>query len=1105
MRKHLLLSIMFLFITAVTFAQVTSSSMSGTIKDAKGETLIGATVRATHGPSGTNYAIATNNDGRFSIANMRVGGPYTVTVSYIGYQPQTFSNVTLSLGQTYQLNVTLQNSGQLAEVVVTGNTSRLMNSSRDGASTNINTREIATLPTVGRNINELTRMTPQASSNSTGAIAGGNYRQNNITIDGSNFNNQFGIGSNLPANGAPISLDALEEISVNIAPFDVKQSGFIGTAVNAVTRAGTNDVSGSVYTYWRNQNQQGNKVGDNTPFTKQRFQQNQTGFRVGGPIIKNKLFLFLNGEFSKTTSPGQQFTASTPENPFTVGNTTNVKRPSASDLNMISDYLRTTYGYETGPYQGYDFISKNNKLLARLDWNINDNNRLNIRYNQVESNSPSFVSTSRSPLAAFSQTRTSQYGMQFANSNYYQDQNLYSIAAELNSNFFLFGKKVSNTLRGSYDHQNDPRSSDSEVFPFVDILQSDGSGTTLPYTSFGYEPFTYGNLRDVKTTSIYDYVTWNSGIHNFTVGGQAEFSKVTNGFQRFGTGYYTFASWNDFVTGQKPVDYAITYPLSPGYTQQFPMFKFAQYSLYGQDDIDFGNFRLSPGIRFDLPTYPGVSEIRTHPLVEALTFDGGRRINTGKLPGSRIMVSPRLGFNWDVKGDHSLQIRGGSGIFTGTIPFVWIVSQAGDSGLLQFTQTYIGQNNTPGPFNPDPKAYLPATPPAAGTSIPSAISVMDENLKFPQTWKSNLAVDARLPWGIIGTLEGLYNKDINTVRGINANLVNPQTLNSTSPDHRYFYPAANAAKFINPLTSAGTVNGTGTNAFNAIVLTNGGKGYYWNLTAKLQKTFASGFSGMIAYSKSQAKNQFDGSGDQLLNTWSLTYQNNGNSNNPELSYANYVVPDRLIASVSYRKEYLKHLATTVSVFYEGSTQGRFSYGYTADFNRDGQTNDLIYIPKNPSEITFVPLTVGTGATAVTYTPQQQSDAFFAYIAQDKYLSKNMGKYAERNGAKYPWRNQFDFKLIQDIFTNVGGKRNTLQFTMDIFNVGNLISKKSGIQRFVNTPNILVPTNAALVSNTVPPTFRLATYRNQLISSTFSDDVSLNSTYYMQFGLRYIFN
>jgi outer membrane receptor for ferrienterochelin and colicin len=1127
---------------AIGYGQVTTSSITGTVKTTTGEVLSGATIKAVHQPTGTTYTTLASNNGRFTILNMRVGGPYLITISYAGLQNAEEKEVYLKLGEPYVLDQRLGDKAQLSEVVITASTKNsLLNANRNGATTNISTRQLQTLPTITRSLNDFIRLTPQASSTSTGSIGGGNYRQNYITVDGSDFNNTFGIGTNLPANGSPISLDAISEISVNVSPFDVKQSGFIGSAVNAVTRSGTNDFSGSVYTLWRSEQQQGNKVGYNT-FPRQNLDDKTIGFRLGGPIIKNKLFFFVNAEKGETTRPGQTQKAATSTvagQPGSFGYTSDISRPTASFMDSVSDYLRNKsatkdWTYDPGAYQGYDNKSENTRFVARLDWNINSKHKFNIRYNQVKSKSPSFVSTSRSPLSSYSSTngRTSNTALWFKNSNYFQENNFYSLAAELNSQFGQY----SNTLRVSWTHQDEPRSSESAPFPLVDILDGTGGSVGTPLTTFGYEPFTYGNLRDVRSTSIVDYVTRTIGQHTITGGLQFDMQDTKNGFQRFGTSYYTFRNWNDFITGQKPVDFAVTYPLNDTYSQAFPRFKFAQYSVYGQDEYAVTNrFRLTAGLRLDIPTYLDVSEIQTHPLVAGLDFANGSKVNTGILPKNRVMFSPRLGFNWDVKGDRSVQVRGGTGIFTGRVPTVWIVAQSGDAGLLQFTQTYTStdRNNpanfiTPGPFNPDPKAYYPAPGTyKPGSSIPSTISATDPNFKFPQTWKSSLAVDVKLPWGMVGTLEGVYNKDLNIAIGKNPNLVDAEALNVKNaqgdliyPDTRPVYPVATSARYINPITTAGqpvASGAAGGGAFNPVLLSNAKKGYYWSITAKLEKQFSKGFSGFIAYTHNQAKVLFDGGGDQLLNTWSNTQIVN-NSNDPELSYANYVVPNRVIASFSYRKEYIKHLATSVSLFLEGSIGGRFSYTYSSDFNRDGQTNDLIYVPKDPSEITFVDQTYGSGTSAVTYTGKQQSDLFFRYIEQDKYLSSRKGKYAERNGAQLPWRNQVDVKFTQELFHSIGGKRNTLSFTLDIFNFGNLINKNWGLVKTINAASILVPRNATTAvtsggvtyaaytaGGTNKPVFSLASDRNQPVTSTFTNTNSLSSTYYMQFGLRYTFN
>lgn len=1082
------------------FSQITTSSLTGMVKETGGQSLAGATITAVHEPSGTKYTTQTQANGQFTIPNMRVGGPYHVEVSFVGYDKQAFDEVYLKLAEAFILDVSMVKSVETLENVVVTTTGRstILNANRKGAVTNIGTREMQRLPSITRSINDFTRMTPQSNGTS---IGGGNYRQNYITVDGSDFNNTFGIGTNLPAGGSPISLDALDEISVNVTPYDVRQSGFVGSAVNAVTRSGTNRFQGSVYRYWRSEKQQGDEVAG-VKFSRPPFDFEQYGARIGGPIIQNKLFFFLNYETENQPKQVQSRVASRPGAAF--GSAPNIARPTATDLDMISQYLKTTYGYETGPYDNYSTEIERTKMLARIDWNITSKHRFNIRYNQVEGGEPNPPSTSTSGTGnsyATGQGRTDNNALWFKNSNYFQGANFYSLAAELNS---VFTRNIANTFRGTYTYQNDSRESDSQDFPFVDILK-DGT----PYTSFGYELFSKGNLRKVKTYSVVDNLTWTTGKHTATFGAQFDLSETINGFQRFATSYYRFASWDDFANGNKPTDFALTYSLLPKFQQAFPSFKFAQYSLYAQDEIAVNErLRVTGGLRVDLPTYPDVEEIKTHPLVLNLTFANGRKINTGNLPKVRPLWSPRVGFNWDINGDRSFQLRGGTGIFSGRVPFVWIVSQSGDAGLLQVTQSWNSSTTVPPKFDPNPAAYLPATQPTPGSVIPSAITALDENFKFPQTWKTSLAMDKRLASNLIFTLEGIFNKDVNTTVFENANLVTPQALNVAGyPDSRLIYPNSNNQKFINPLNSSGVPSTTGTSAFNAIVMDNGSKGYYFSLTAKLEKTFSKNWFGQIAYTKTIAENLFDGGGDQPLSAWQSTYTVNG-SNIPTLGTPGFVVPNRVIGALSYRKEYLKHLGTTVSLFYEGSIGGRFSYLYAGDFNRDGfNGNDLIYIPKDASEITFIDRPASSATGGVAYTAAQQSTLFFQYVEQDKYLRKHKGEYAERNGARYPWRNQFDVKLLQDVFMNIGKNRNTLQFTLDIFNFANLLNSKWGIVKTVNASSILVPQNISSLTpgGTTKPTFWLQMDRNHPVTETFRDNVSIFSTYYMQFGLRYLFN
>ena len=1098
MLKRILFSLTIVFITAThSRAQVTTSEITGNVFDAATkEPLTGASIIATHSPSGTRYTTLSSKNGDFTIHDMRVGGPYIVVVSFVGYESVTFDDVQLKLAEAFLLEVTLNKKTGTLENVIVSTTKRnpILNSSRTGAMTNLSVRDIANLPSINRSVNDFTRLTPQANGVS---IGGGNYRQNNFTIDGADFNNSFGIGQNLPANGSPISIDALDEITVNVTPYDVRQSGFVGSAINAVTRAGTNQFQGSVYHYFRDQNQQGNKV-NKTVFTKPTFEFKQYGGRFGGPIIKNKLFFFINYEKDNQPKQIQTRFAGTSAAPF--GSSPNIARPTATELGDISSYLKTTYNYDTGPYDNYSTEIAREKFVARIDWNINSKHKFNMRYSQVEGGEPHSPSTSTTGTGNSFSTgagRTDINALWFSNSQYLQGANFYSFAAELNSKF----GKLSNTLRGTYTYQDDSRETPSQQFPFVDILK-DGS----PFTSFGYELFSFGNLRKVKMYSFVDNVNWRTGIHNWTVGGQLDWSETVNGFQRFGLGYFRFNSWDDFKNGVKPTDYALTYSLEKDFAQAFPTFEFMQYSLYAQDELTINKkFKLTLGVRVDLPTYPDVDEVKTHPIVAGLKFADGMTINTGNLPKKELQWSPRLGFNYDIYGNRSLQIRGGTGIFTGKVPFVWIVSQVGDAGMLQVTQSWNGTANTPGPFNPNPAAYRPSTVPVAGSVVPSAISVFDEAFEFPQTWKSSLALDTKLPWNMIFTLEGIVNKDIKTTLFSNVNLVTPLPLGVPGyPDNRMIYPVNNQQKFINPLTNAGLPSPAGTGSFNAVYVSNGNRGVYASLTAKVDKAFRSGFGASIAYIKTFANNLFDGGGDQPLTAWQSTPTYNS-PNTPTLSHAAYTVPDRLVASLTLRKEYFKHFATTISVMYGGSIDYRFSYVYGADFNRDGfNGNDLMYIPKDPSEITFSAFTYPNG---VNYTAAEQSAIFFKYIDQDKYLRAHKGQYAERNGAQAPWRNQVDIKILQDLFMNVGKTKNTIQLTLDIFNFGNLLNPNWGKSRTVNATSLLVPTNqnSLVPGGNIRPTFRLATDRNNPVVDTFRDNVSVFSTYFMQMGIRYIFN
>ncbi|MDR2026014.1 MAG: TonB-dependent receptor [Prevotellaceae bacterium] len=1100
MRKNLVKSLLLIAVSVIigtvsTYAQVTTSSVGGNIVEPGGDAAAGVTVVAVHVPTGTEYRSVSSVRGDYSIRNMRPGGPYTIRYSLIGFKTVEMPDVHLALSGNTVINLNLeQDVIGLQEVVISAKSrTSNMNAGNAGAITNISSGDIAAMPSISRSINDLTRLTPQANGQ---AIGGGNYRQNYITVDGAAFNNAFGIGQNLPGNGSPISIDALEQISVSLTPYDVSHSGFIGATVDAVTKSGSNEFKGSLYTYRTDERLRGNKVGEEY-FSKSPSQYSLLGLTFGGPVIKNKLFFFVNYESEKTVDPGPSRVASTDG----TGNGTTVARPSESDMDMISRYLVDNYGYETGPYQGYSFDSPGSKILARLDWNISQNHKVNIRYSGMSSKTPYTPSTSTSPISPtpFSGSRTGANAMWYKNSGYFQEQNFSSLSGELNS-VFLEGK-LHNTLRLTWSYQDEPRSTGgNRDFPFVDILKDN-----QPYVSFGTELFSFGNLRQVNTLNFTDEIKYTLGINSLTLGLSYESNLIKNGFMRFGTGLYIFNSWEDFVNGNKPKNYAITISNAPGYAQSFPSFRFEQYSLYLQDELKLNSrLNITGGIRFDLPVYPEHPEgLQTHPMILDLNF-GGKHYNTATMPSTRLMLSPRLGFNYDVLGNRSLILRGGTGIFTGRIPFVWICSQSGDAGMLQQTMIYSGAD-VPGKFDPDPKKYLPNPQPAAGTSIPTGgFTIMDPDFKMPSNWKASLAADIKLPYGFKASVEAIYGRDINPVVVYKDGLVDPVAMNiSGYPDHRMMYLAGNA-KFVHKLNSAGQLDPTTANNAGAtpLFVTNYNKntGYYTSLTFRLEKTLWQGLSGMIAYTRSQAKSFHDGGGDQMYSLWNGYATVNG-SNTPELGYASYVTPNSLIGSLAY-----KYKDFAVSLFYRGSNDGRTSYYYTSNIVNDGASSvNLIYVPKNPGEIQFVEKTVN----GITYSAREQSDAFFKYIEQDPYLKKRKGMYAEKNALVYPWSHQFDLKITQNFVVNVGKTKNTLQAGMDIANVGNLFNSDWGSRWQVNQNQLLIMTNAAQVTPTgnVIPTFQMnhIAGTGELPTETFRKTVGYSSTFSIQFSLRYFFN
>lgn len=1064
-------------------AQVTTSSLSGKVTDSQGEPLAGATVVAVHVPSGTQYATFCDNAGNYRIQNMRVGGPYKVDISFVGFSTSTYTDIYLRLGETYVQNGRLtETTTSLQEVVVTaGLKNSILSSERAGTQTNVSGRELTSLPTISRSITDFTKLTPQAQGNSFGGRDG---RFNTITVDGAAFNNNFGLSSNpLPGGEAqPIALDAIEEISVNIAPYDVRQSQFTGASINAVTRSGDNQFKGSVYSYIRPKSFTGNTVDGNEVAGANARSSLNIGGRVGGPIIRNKLFFFISGEYGKESVPGVTW------NPSTDGVANSdlmLSRVTEADMIRVRDFLINTYDYDPGKYKDFDpFKNQNTKILARLDWNINKDHKLTLRYNDVVGTSDQQTNATSAPTGlSRSSSRIGNRALAFSKAFYGFKNTVRSLTGELNSNF---GSRISNKFLASYTFIQDTRTSPSELFPFVDIYKDNEQ-----YISFGYELFSYNNDVTNKTLSFIDNVTVNLNRHTLTAGMSYDYMYFRNSYIREGTSYYRYASIDDFINGADPIGFGVTY----GYNGEAAPGAYATFGFlsgYAQDEWALmPNFKLTYGVRLEVPFY--LYELENNTNLSALTFIDGYKVDVGSWPESRLTVSPRLGFNWDVLGDRSLQVRGGTGLFTGMLPFVWFTNQPTNSGMVQAPEIAWGPGNpnlTNLEFHPDFQAFIEENPslfPQTKGSLPSGSSVAEvgKDFKFPQIWRSNLAVDIELPWSMVFTGEAIFSKDINAVQQINVNLA-PPAGNLAGPDNRIYWTSSN--KVVNSL---GTVT----------VLENTNKGYQYSLTAQLTKNFSNGLSGMFAYTYTMAKDISANPGSNAGSAWSSNTAV-GSLNDPELSYSNFATPHRLIGDVSYRIEYARHFATTLSLVYQGYQTGRWSYIYSNDLNGDGNVSDLMYIPANESEITFVDYN--------GMTPAQQAAAFWEYVNNNEYLSSRKGQYAERYGHLQPWLHRFDAKVLQDIFTDFGtDRRYTLQVSVDFLNVGNLINDKWGTYTYnplASYENVRPLRVVSRGSSTAAPTFRLnAASLDEFESlTTLSKSISTSSTWGCLLGIRLIF-
>ncbi len=1122
--KRLLLTALCAFSSYLLFSQETTSQILGTISDGKAG-LGGATVVALHTPTGTKYTTTTRKDGRFNLAGLRVGGPYTITVTYVGFKEEKQDNVTLTIGQDYAADFTLTpDSRQLSEVIVTGaRQNKIFNNSRTGSQEIITRNQIERLPTVTRAVSDFARLEPSANGLSFGGVTSA---YNNITVDGADFNNSFGLSGTLggQASAQPIALDAIDQIQVNISPYDVRQGGFTGGGVNSVSKSGTNKFAGSVYYNWRSPGTLGYKV-ENTNVAKTPFSFGIFGASLGGAIIKNKLFFFINAEQDLQSAPATGVIASDATHSPNPGV---VSQANADTLTALANYLKNTYNYNPGAFEGYSFKTNSYKINAKIDYNINNENTLTLKYNYLKSYADQFASTSRPGSGQITGGQPGTFSMPFFGSGYRINNNLNIWIAELNTRL---SNKASNKFQIGYTQERDFRSpqSSSQDFPLVDILNNGNI-----YTTFGYEMYTYHNTLNMDSYQLNDIFTFYKGAHEITVGTQNSYKKYQNAFAPGYQGVFQFNSLSDFYSGAMPKSYYQQYSTLKGGAFPWAYAGATNLSLFAQDKWRASNtFTLTYGIRLDYTTYE--SKFTDNPNFDELEFKDNAQYNVGKAPSSFVVVSPRIGFNWDITGERKWQLRGGAGIFEGAPPFVWIENQAANNGV-QFG-AYTLPTGTPAinvPFSPSPSknlgAYLDSTHQQA-TSTPTGygVALVDKSFKYPTKLKTNIGLDRRFEGDWVITGEFSFSKDLNAAYMSNVNLNEENGFAiSNGPDERMRFnttpTATSGTNASNKYFSSGS-SLSNPNISSAILLANTHKGYSYAATFRVQKSFKNLLLS-IGYTHSDAKNTME-DGSTASSLWSARAVSNTDPNAATLARPGWYQPNRVVAFASYRVEYAKHFATSFGAIFEAAPAGVTSYVYNGDLNGDGNTgNDLIYIPRNASEINLIDAGsynsgtksgITSGTAADPRTSAQIWTQLNNFINQDHYMANHRGQYAQANSVVYPFFKHLDINVTEDVYFYTKNKdKHTLRFTLDILNFGNLLNKYWGIVKTPSAANFLKFEGMAADGKTPLFSFPYADASSLTpYVNSFSDNTNLtrtvnNSTqaasrWIMQFGVRYMFN
>ncbi len=1089
MQKRILFLVsMMMIVCHSIMAQVTTSSMSGrvTLKET-GEELIGATIQAVHMPSGTSYGAVTNANGRFNIQGMRTGGPYKVTVSYVGHQTKTYTDIKLQLAEVYNLNVELSEDAKLLGEVVVSATASKFAAEKTGASTNINKSQIANMPTVSRSITDITRLSPYGGKGmSFGGVDG---RTANFTVDGANFNNNMGLSPSLPGGGNPISIEAIEELQVVVAPYDVRQTNFIGGGVNAITKSGNNQFQGTAYVYHENENLRGDAVKrQQISGAREKDQKTTYGFTLGGPILKNKLFFFVNAEAIKIPTIVNRWRGSTkgiadPDN-F-------ISRTSLKDLQTVSDFVKNKYGYDTGSYTDFPADKNNYKLLARIDWNITDQHRLALRYNYTKNQN--WISPNASSMdggTRMSEGRLSKASMAYANSMYSLDNLVHSFSFDLNSRL---SENLSNQLLATYSKLDDVRGTNSSEFPFIDILK-DGQA----YLSLGYELFTWNNAVHNNVWNVKDELTYYLGNHKLIGGLAYEYKMADNSYMRNGTGYYRYTSLGDFLNGGTPEIVNLTYGYD-GEKAPAARVRTNKYSLYAQDEWSLtDNFKLTYGLRIDNLVFDN-KDLIANKAINDLDFNG-RHLDTGKWPDANWIFSPRVGFSWDVLGNKTLKVRGGTGLFAGNLPLVFFTNMPTNGGMVQYNAhinagiaakrgfdmtQFAGGLVTDGEGRATHAALYeklaslgyPTTVKPEDGVVPSAVAGIASDFKMPQVWKTSIAVDYQLPISFPATLTGelIFNKSINETSISDWSIPSVGGFaRFNGVDNRPIYP---------------TGYHTNTSAF---VLENTSRGYGWigNITLNTQPTEWLDFTAAYTHTVSKNVTGMPGSNAESAFTYVPTVEG---PNHIRLHNSQYVTPDRLMASATIHDKSGNHYG----FFYEAWRGGaNYSYMTVNDINNDGYNYDALYIPTDEQ----------VANNDFRFVSEDDKTRFMDYVHNNNYLKKHQGEYAEAYSLYSPWVHRIDFSYKHDFKVNIGNTKHKLQLSCDVKNLMNLFNSSWGVAKYLNPA---IGAEARILKFEGVDKEGYATYSTpssiQGNTETFTPSYSLGQCWYASIGIKYTFN